>query len=501
MLRNAVQIHNKAVIQHNDHDSVTPTDHGLAYAEANFVRFVAELREFVSYPSISAQPQHAKDVKKCAEWLANNLRLIGLEHVKIVPTRSHPIVYAEWCRLPGYPTVLIYGHYDVQPPDPLNEWHSPPFVPVVRGENLYGRGASDNKGQMFAHIKALESYLRTTGKLPVNVKCIFEGEEEIGSPNLTPFITRYKDALAADVAVISDMKILSPECPAITYAMRGALSLELKVVGPKQDMHSGVFGGVVHNPLQALCEIISKLHDSSGRVQIPGFYDHVRQGAVKERDYMARVGPTDEQILSEAQVEKGWGEWGYTLYERTTLRPALTINGIIGGYQGKGDKAIIPAKATAKLSFRLVPDQNPKEIDHLFRQHIARITPPTVRSTVRTSFGAKPIIINRHHPAIRAAAKAYYKGFGAMPVSLRSGGTIPVINIFQDVLGIPTVLMGLGLPDDRIHAPNEKFYLPNFYNGITTCIWFLAEMESYKRFNNNEVEKGTIAKELVCYDR
>lgn len=455
----------------------TPLSHVLTYAQTHRKRFVEELKDFIRFPSISTQPGRANDVKTCAVWLANHLHDIGLEHVKVIPTRRHPIIYAEWQHVPGRPTVLIYGHYDVQPPEPLHEWQSPPFEPTLHGNDLYGRGASDDKGQLFVHVKALESYLRTSGGLPVNVKCVFEGEEEIGSPNLMSFLARHKEALAADMAVLSDMRILAPDRPAITYALRGALSLELEVQGPQHDLHSGTFGGAVPNPLQALCEIIARLHNANGRVAIPRFYDHVRQWGEAERAYMARVGPTDAQILRDAEVENGWGECGFTLYERTTIRPALTLNGIIGGYQGPGPKAVIPARAVAKLSFRLVPDQDPREIDRLFRQHIARITPPTVRSTIRTFFAAKPALVNRHHPAIMAAALAYHKGFSSQPVFLRSGGTIPVVNLLQEILGIPTVLMGFALPDDRMHAPNEKFHLPNFYHGIATAIWFLAEVD------------------------
>lgn len=448
----------------------------LSYAHSQRDAFLRELQNFIRFPTVSAQPRHAGDLKKCAAWLADHLKRVGLEHAEVIPTHRHPIVYAEWRHAPRQPTVLIYGHYDVQPSDPLREWRSPPFEPTVRGDDLYGRGASDDKGQMFVHIKALESYLRTSGELPVNVKCLFEGEEEIGSPNVMPFLAQHKHALAADVAVLSDMPILSPDRPAITYAMRGALSLELEVCGPKRDLHSGLFGGAIHNPLQALCETIAKLHDAGGRVTIPGFYDHVRRWSAKERSYMAHVGPSDVQILHNAQTEKGWGEGGYTLYEQTTIRPALTVNGIVSGYQGPGPKAVIPARAVAKLNFRLVPDQDPHEIDHLFRRHIARITPPTVRSSVRTFFTANPVLINRQHPAIRAAAIAYCKGFNGAPVFLRLGGTIPVVSALQEMLGIPTILMGYALPDDRMHAPNEKFHLPNFYNGIATSIWFLAEV-------------------------
>jgi acetylornithine deacetylase/succinyl-diaminopimelate desuccinylase-like protein len=463
----------------------------LAYAQAHRPRFLTELKDFVRFPTVSAQPQHAGDIKKCASWLANHLRRTGLSHATVIPTERHPLVYASWGGAPGRPTVLIYGHYDVQPPDPLNEWRSPPFEPTVRGQDLYGRGACDDKGQMFAHVKALESLLRTTGRLPVNIKCLFEGEEEIGSPSLIPFVPRNKRALAADVAVMSDTRMLGPSRPAINYSERGALGLELEVRGPRQDLHSGNYGGAVHNPLQALCEIVAKLHDANGHIAIPGFYNSVRRWSGRERAYMVRTGPSDARILRDAEVEKGWGEQGFTLYERTTIRPALTVNGIVGGYQGPGGKGVIPARALAKLSFRLVPDQDPREVDHLFRRHIARITPPTVRSRVRTVSRAKPALINPNHPAMRAAAAAYRRGFGAAPLFLRSGGTIPVVSTFQEALGIPTVLMGFALPDDRIHAPNEKFHLPNFYHGISTSLWFLAAMSAVK---HQEVRPG--AKEL-----
>jgi len=452
----------------------------LTYAQARRPRFLTELKDFVRFPTVSAQPQHAADMQRCAAWLGNHLQRIGLGQVKIIATERHPLVYASWRGALGRPTVLIYGHYDVQPPDPLREWRSPPFEPAVREQDLYGRGACDDKGQMFTHVKALESYLRATGKLPVNIKCLFEGEEEIGSSSLIRFLERNKHALLADVAVMSDMPMLAANRPALTYAMRGGLSLELEVRGPQRDLHSGIYGGAIHNPLQALCEIIAQLHDAEGRVTIPGFYTRVRRWREQERDDMARVGPRDGQILQDAGAAKAWGECGFTLYERTTTRPALTVNGIAGGYQGPGGKGVIPARALAKLSFRLVPDQDPREVDRLFRRHIARLTPPTIRAHVRTLSRAQPALVSREHPAMRAAATAYRKGFGATPAFLRSGGTIPVVNMFQSALRIPTVLMGFALPDDRMHAPNEKFHLPNFYNGIATSLWFLAAIGATK---------------------
>jgi acetylornithine deacetylase/succinyl-diaminopimelate desuccinylase-like protein len=346
----------------------------------------------------------------------------------------------------------------------------------MRGENLYGRGACDDKGQMFVHIKALESYLQTQGSLPVNVKCLFEGEEEIGSPNIRSFVNRYRHALAADVALVSDTRMLGPDRPAITHALRGGLSFDLEVRGPQTDLHSGNFGGVVHNPLQALCEMIAKLHDNDRRIAVPGFYDRVRRWPEEERNFMARNGPADEQILADAKTAMSWGEDGFSLYERTTIRPSLSVSGAGGGYQGPGVKAIIPSRAFAKLNFRLVPDQRPDEIEQLVLQHFARIAPPTIDYTIRSFLKAPPALIDRRHPAVRAASIACQRSFGVAPVFLRSSGTIPIVSTFQELLAISTVLLGFALPDDRIHAPNEKFHLPTFRKGIATCIRFLAEL-------------------------
>lgn len=448
----------------------------LAHARAHRARFLAELQDLVHIPSVSAQTKHAGDVKRCAQWLAGHLRKIGMEGVRVIPTRRHPLVYAEWTKAPELPTVLIYGHYDVQPPDPLKEWTTPPFEPTVRGQHLYGRGACDDKGQLFCHVKALESSLKTSGRLPVNVKCLFDGEEEIGSPSLKPFLQRNARALAADAAVMSDTRMLGPKQPALTYSLRGGLGMELEVSGPARDLHSGTFGGTVHNPLQALAEILAGLHGADGRIAIPGFYDRVRRPGERERSYMATVGPSDAKILADAGAERAWGEKGWSLYERTTIRPSLSVTGLTGGYQGEGSKAVIPARARAKLNFRLVPDQDPREIDLLVRRHLARVTPPTVRSRVTTQLRARPAEIDRGHAAVRAAAVAYKRGFGAAPVFLRSGGSIPVVNLFQEILSLPTALLGFALPDDSIHAPNERFYLPNFERGIATCLAYLDEV-------------------------
>jgi len=446
----------------------------LRYARTRRQEFVAQLKEFLRFPSVSSQPERSGDMGKCAQWLARHLQGIGLDGVRVIRTRGNPIVYASWLRACGRPTLIIYGHYDVLPGEPLREWRTPPFKPTLKNGNLHARGAADDKGQLFSHVKALESYLKTTRALPVNVKCIFEGEEEIGSPHLTSFIARNKRALRADAAVISDTKMLAPDRPAISYAQRGGLRAEIEVSGPAHDLHSGSFGGAVHNPLQALCEMIAELHDANGRVAIPGFYDDVQSWGEKERSFMARNGPGDEQILRDAQVEQAWGERGFSLYECISIRPALTLNGISGGHQGRGSKSIIPSRAVAKLSFRLVPNQDPEKVAQLFRDHIAHITPATVRSVVRTFSPIQPAVVDRHHPAVQAAALAYKQGFGFPPVFIRSGGSIPVVNTFQEILGIPTVLMGFGLPDDHIHGPNEKFHLPNFFKAIATSIWYLS---------------------------
>jgi acetylornithine deacetylase/succinyl-diaminopimelate desuccinylase-like protein len=445
----------------------------LSQAHAHRRRFVAELKEFVRFPSISAQPRHAADLRRCARWLAGHLRRIGLEHARVIPTTRHPIVYADWLRAPGRPTVLVYGHYDVQPADPLSAWTAPPFGALVRDGRVYGRGACDDKGQMFAYVKAIELHLRARGALPVNVKCLFEGEEEIGSRSLRLLLAQHRRALTADVVVMSDSPMAGPDRPAITYAMRGALGLELTVRRPGHDLHSGLFGGAVHNPLQALCEIIAGLHDRHGRVTIPGFYDRVRSWPSAERAFMAGNEPDG---LRAGDVAHGWGEAGYTPYERTTIRPALTVNGLTGGYRGPGGKAVIPATASAKLSFRLVPDQDPGEVASLLRRHLGRVVPPTVSWSVHFDLAARPALVDRRHPAVRAAAAACTAGFGTRPAFLRSGGTVPMVSAFQRQLGAPTVLIGLAPPGARIHAPDEHFPVPTFFRAIATCARFLEEV-------------------------
>lgn len=448
----------------------------LDYARRHRGRFIDELAAFVRFPSVSAQPSHAADVRACAGWLADRLRDAGLERVRVVPTPGHPAVVGEWRHAPGRPTILIYGHYDVQPTDPLTDWHSPPFEPQVRGEDLYGRGASDDKGQLWAHVKAIESSLRGAGALPLNVVCLFEGEEEVGSTNLGAVLSAHRGVRDADGAVISDTRILGPDRPAITYALRGKLAFELELRGAAHEMHSGSFGGAVQDPARVLCELIAGLYDGRGRIAIPGIYDGVRDWGEAERARMARSGPDDARILRDARASRGRGERGYSLYERTTIRPSLTVSGLRGGYQGPGGKAIIPAHASAKFCLRLVPDQDPRQVERLVRRHLERAVPPTVRHSFRVLSAARPALLDRRHPLTRAAHFAYHKAFGRPPVFLRSGGTIPLVATLQERLDIPTVLMGFALPDDRMHAPNEKLHLPTFGRAIETILWFFARV-------------------------
>jgi acetylornithine deacetylase/succinyl-diaminopimelate desuccinylase-like protein len=455
---------------------MVPKPAGLPYWGSDCVEFIRQLQEFVRIPSVSSDPQRAADLNRCAAWLATQLRHAGLTRVRVLPTKRHPIVFGEWLGAVRKPTVLIYGHYDVQPAEPLKDWKFPAFGSQIHDGFLHGRGASDDKGQLFAHVKAIESLLKSTRRLPVNVKCLFEGEEEIGSPNLMPFLERNRRALRADAAVMSDTRMLGPDQPALTYSLRGQLALELELHGPHHDLHSGNFGGAVHDPLQVLCEIVARLHDREGRIAIPGFYERVRRWSDTEREYLARTGPSDKTILRDAGSTAAWGERGYSIYERLTLRPSLAVTGLTGGHGGAGPKGVIPCQALAKLSFRLVPDQDPAEIELLVRRFIVRATPPTVRATLRRHIRSHPALIDRKHPAMRAAATAYRRVFGRTPVWVRSGGSIPVVSEFQRLLGIPTVLMGFASPGDSLHGPNEKFSLKSFQRGILTSIAFLEEL-------------------------
>lgn len=448
----------------------------LIYAQLHADRFVQDLLPFLRFPSISSALNHRASVRQCAEWLAGHLKKIGLPDVRVVATQGHPIVVAASQQARDRPTLLVYGHYDVQPVDPLSNWKTPPFSPVRRSDELIARGASDDKGQLFLHIKAFESYLASGRSLPVNVKCVFEGEEEVGSPHFAAFLRAHRDTLAADCAVVSDTRMASPQQPAIIYGQRGMLSAELFVRTLRHDVHSGAFGGAVRNAAQVLAEILAQLHSRNCRVQIPGFYDQVGDATSEEREYFRNLAPGAKQMLMDSGAARGWGERNFSLFERTTIRPALTINGIKSGYQGSGGKGIIPAGASAKISIRLVPDQDPAEIERQLRDYLKQLIPKGVHAHLRVYSRARPVLMSPAHPANRAAAFAYGQAFETSPVFLRSGGTIGVVNHLREILKVPVTLMGFALPDDRMHAPNEKLHLPTFHRGVATSIWFMAAL-------------------------
>ncbi len=449
----------------------------LEYARSHRDEFLDELKAFLSIPSISTQAEHKPDIERAAVWLRDRLQDAGFPRAEVMPTAGHPVVYGEWMAAGAdAPTILIYGHYDVQPPDPLDLWETPPFEPTVVGDDLFARGASDDKGQLYVHVKAMEAFRETEGAPPVNVKCIFEGEEESGSPSLEPFIREHTDLLAADVAVVSDTGMLGKETPSIVYGLRGLAYVEVEVTGPDHDLHSGLYGGAVLNPINALCAMIARLHDEDGRITIPGFYDRVRPLSDEERAELAEAPFDRQEWLEEAGVTTDWGEPDYTIIERTSARPTLDVNGIWGGYIEPGAKTVLPSKACAKISMRLVPDQDPVRIGQLFRDYFTDIAPQGVDVAVRPLHGGEPAIVDRDSPAMKAASRAYAKAFGKEPVLVRRGGSIPVVATFQKVLGVETVLMGFGLPDDRLHSPNEKFHLPNFYRGIEAAIHFMKAL-------------------------
>ena len=455
------------------------------YAAAHEADFLAQLQELLRIPSVSTSSAHAADVRRAAEWLRAHLQQIGLGNVALIETpEHHPLVYGEWLGAgPNAPTVLLYGHYDVQPADPDGGvWTktADPFEPVIADGNIYARGATDDKGQAFAQLKALESLL-ATGALPVNVKVLLEGEEESGSGAIELYVREHPDRLACDVVVVSDSHILSLDRPSILTGLRGIVALEVTVTGPKSDLHSGMYGGAVHNPAQALAEILAALHDDCGRVAVPGFYDHVRELSLAERAELAQVPYTAEQLAEETGAPAPWGEHGYQLHERTGIRPTLEINGLTAGWQGEGSKTIIPQKASAKITCRLVPNQDPDRIGRLVAEHIRRLTPPTVTSTVNVDHAALWAEVDPHSPYMEAAARAYEHGFGAPPVFVREGGSIPIVATFQSVLGAPVILMGFGLPDDNLHAPDEKLSLECFRRGIKTAIKFYEELRALPR--------------------
>lgn len=441
---------------------------------------LSHLMEWLAIPSVSTLREHKPDVQAAAEWLAARMEAIGLEHVAIIPTESptgHPIVYGDWLHAGAdAATVLIYGHYDVQPVDPLNEWRTPPFMPTVQEGKLFARGASDDKGQTYIHLAAVEALLQSEGKLPVNVKFLIEGEEEVGSRGLAQFVPGHPEQLAADVCLISDTHILGPDQPSILYGLRGGMSAELIVRGPQTDLHSGMFGGAVHNPNQALAELLSSLHDEAGRVNIPGFYDDVLPLSDEERALLAQVPYDEATLMGETGVPAAWGEADFTPVERIGARPTLEITGMWGGFIGEGFKTVIPREARAKISCRLVPDQDPARIGQLLRDHLARIAPATVTVEVQVNRGAPATVVDVNVPQMQAAVRAYEAVFGATPIFTREGGSIPIAGMLKEVLNAPVIFMGFGLPDDNLHAPNEKLSLSNFYKGIRTSIAFMREV-------------------------
>jgi acetylornithine deacetylase/succinyl-diaminopimelate desuccinylase-like protein len=452
----------------------------LNYAQAHQKDNLHRLIEFLRIPSISTTPEHRADVQRAADWLVTRMRDIGFSRTEVVPTAGQPVVYGEWLGAGSdAPTMLIYGHYDVQPTDPDDEWNTPPFEPTIRDNKLYARGASDNKGQHYTHLAAAEAFFRADGAPPINLKLLLEGEEEIGSPNLDQFIQQNAEMLACDLALISDTDMQDANTPTIVYGVRGLTYLEVEIQGPQHDLHSGSYGGVAHNPLQVLVEILAALHDDQGQVAVPGFYDKVRPLTAEEREDFKRIPFEAEDLRREMGVPAMWsGETGYTPLERIGARPTLEIHGIRGGFVGEGQKTVIPARVAAKVSTRLVPDQDPLEIAQLVEQRIHELAPPTVQVEVRFMSHSEAAVIERDTPAMRCAVQAYGRGFEAEPIFVRSGGTLPIVPQLKNVLQVPVIMMGFGLPDDNLHAPNEKFNLDQFYRGIETSIRLMDELAS-----------------------
>jgi len=451
-------------------------DHALQYAHENRARFLKEMKEIASIASVSTDPAHKSDMQKAASWMAARLENLGMKKVQILPTQGHPVVYGETMEAgEKAPVVLIYGHYDVQPAEPLELWNSPAFEPTQRGDNLYGRGVSDMKGQIMASLFAIEA-IQKTDHLPCNLKFIFEGEEEIGSPNLAPFIANHKELLASDLVLNLDTGIIAEDFPSITCSLRGLAYFEIRVSGPASDLHSGGFGGAVHNPAQVLCELIAGMHDDQGRITLPGFYDRVRPLTVEERAEMARLPINDETILKITGAPALFGEAGYTAIERIGARPTLDVNGMLSGFTGTGSKTVLPAKAMAKISMRLVPDQDPTEVYQQLLQYMEKNAPPTIRWEVEQLAGGFPSIVDRNAPGVQALADAFQTVWGKPVVFKREGGSVPVVAQMQSILGKASILSGFGLPDDNLHAPNEKLHLPTWYRGIDVLIHFFYNL-------------------------
>jgi len=453
----------------------------VGYARANGARFVDELKALLRIPSVSTAPEHAGDVRRAAEFVAEGLRRAGMEEVRLIETstatrQGHPLVYAEWRKLPGRPTVLLYGHYDVQPAEPLEEWTSPPFEPEEREGNLYARGAVDDKGQMWMHVKALESLMQGGG-LPVNVRAIVEGEEEVGGEGIAAFVREHGEQLKADCALVSDTEMFAPELPTLCVGLRGMIYTELEVRGAATDLHSGMYGGAAPNPFVALAQMIAKLKTEDGRVQIPGFYDGIEPPTEAELAAWRSL-PFDEEAYRAHEVGSPalTGEAGYSVLERTWARPTMDVHGMPGGFIGPGAKTVIPARAVAKISFRLVPGMTAAATFARYKAFVAAIVPPGVTAEARLIHSGEPIVVSTDDAYVRAAQAALAEVFGKETVFVRGGGSIPVVGDFVRELGVPTVMMGFGLPDDNLHAPNEKFCLANFHRGIEAIVRFLAKV-------------------------
>lgn len=447
----------------------------IDHIKVNLENYLEELKEYLRIPSISTLASHKNEMLRCANFAAKKLQEAGMTRVEIFPTPGHPIVYAEWLNQPDKPTVLIYGHYDVQPVDPLTLWTDQPFEPVIRDGKIWARGANDNKGQHFVHIKSVEAFFKTTGELPVNVKFILEGEEEIGSTNLVTFLKDKQELLKCDAILISDTSMYAKGVPTITYGLRGLLYMEVEVVGPNRDLHSGSFGGAVANPINELSKIISKLHDKNGKVTIPNFYKALLKVSKEERENFRLLKLSDKQYAKELNVKELQGEKGFTTLERLWTRPTLDCNGIIGGFTGNGAKTVLPSKAIAKISMRLVPNQDPVKIAKEFTKFVHSIAPKSVRVDVRTLHYGNGVIIPLGSKAINAGSKAVSKAFGKKTFFTREGGSIPIVVDFVKQLKAPAVLMGLGLDSDNIHSPNEHFLLENFEKGLYSSAYFLDE--------------------------
>ncbi len=447
----------------------------IKYVKSNKKEYLEELKDYLRIPSISTLESNKKDIEKCSKFVASKLKEAGMDGIKIISTDGHPLVYAEWMKAPGKPTVLVYGHYDVQPVDPLELWNNNPFEPVVKGGKIFARGADDNKGQNFVHIKSVEAYLKVKGELPVNVKFLIEGEEEIGSMSLEKFIKKNKKLLKCDTVLISDTSMYAPGIPTINYGLRGLAYMEIEVTGPNRDLHSGSFGGGIANPINELAKIISKLQDKNGKVTIPEFYKDVKVLTKKERENYKKLKFSDADLMKEYGVKELQGEKGYSTLERFSGRPSLDCNGIIGGFTGEGAKTVLPSKASAKISMRLVPNQKPNEIAKLFIKHVKQLAPKSIKINVKALHGGLPIVMPLDNKAIEAASKAVSKAFGKETVYTREGGSIPIVVEFSKQLNAPVVLMGLGLETDNIHSPNEHFPIKNFELGILSSIYFLDE--------------------------